>query len=58
MWSDIWANRKKGLFGKQRIPTHFIGLDQLIENKAATGRDQDILDVKQLKRIKKRKTTK
>lgn len=52
-WCEIWANRKKGFFGKQRIPTHFIGLDQLIENKTATGRDQDILDAKKLKQLKK-----
>ena len=33
-------------------PTHFIGLDQLIKNKTATGREQDMLDAKKLKQLK------
>ncbi|MFO0794179.1 MAG: DUF6036 family nucleotidyltransferase [Candidatus Brocadiaceae bacterium] len=51
-WDEIWKNRKKGVFGKSRIPTYFIGRNQLIENKIATGREQDLLDAKKLKKLK------
>ena len=51
-WDEVWKNRKKGFFGKSRIPTYFIGKKQLIENKTATGREQDLLDAKKLKKLK------
>ena len=47
-WGEVWKNRKKGVFGESKIPTHFIGKEQLIKNKTATRRDQDIVDVKKL----------
>ena len=33
----------------------FIGIQELIKNKLASGRDQDIVDVKKLHQIVKRK---
>jgi len=50
-WDEVWKNRKKWFFGKSQIPTYFIGKNQLIKNKMATGREQDLLDVKKLKRL-------
>lgn len=51
-WDEIWKNRKKGFFGKSQIRTYFIGKNQLIKNKRATGREQDLLDVKKLEKLK------
>ncbi len=52
-WKEVWENRKKGAFGKSQTPTYFIGKKQLIENKIVTGREQDLLDAKKLKKLKK-----
>ncbi|GJQ47267.1 DUF6036 family nucleotidyltransferase [Candidatus Jettenia sp. AMX1] len=51
-WKEVWKNRKKGAFGESQISTYFIGKNQLIKNKIATGREQDLLDVKKLKKLK------
>jgi len=51
-WDEVWKNRKKGFFGKSQIPTYFIGKNQLIKNKMATGREQDLVDAKKLKKLK------
>jgi len=51
-WDEIWKNKIKGSFGKSQVHTYFIGKKQLIKNKTATGREQDLLDVKRLKKIK------
>ena len=53
-WDEIWKNKTKGTFGNSNIPVYFIGKAQLIKNKSATGRDQDLLDVKKLKKTKKK----
>lgn len=53
-WDEIWKNKTKGTFGNSNIPVYFIGKAQLIKNKSATGRDQDLLDVKKLKISKKK----
>lgn len=50
-----WKNRKQTQYGK--IPIFIIGLNQLIKAKETAGRDQDLLDSKLLKSIKKRKHT-
>lgn len=50
-WNEIWKNKTKGSFGSSGIPVYFIGKKQLIKNKLATGRDQDLLDAKKLKKI-------
>ncbi len=51
-WAEIWKNKTRGIFGSSNIPVYFIGKKQLIKNKIATGRDQDLIDVKRLKRNK------
>ncbi len=51
-WEEIWKSKKRGIFGSSQIPVYFIGKKQLIKNKLATGRDQDLIDVKRLKNIK------
>lgn len=53
-WDEIWKNKTRGTFGNSNIPVYFIGKAQLIKNKSATGRDQDLLDVKKLKISKKK----
>ncbi len=53
-WEEIWKNKTSGIFGSSLIPVYFIGKKQLIKNKIATGRDQDLIDVKRLKTIKKK----
>ncbi len=54
-WAEIWKNKTRGIFGSSNIPVYFIGEKQLIKNKIATGRDQDLIDVKRLKIKKKEK---
>ena len=35
------------------LPVNYISLDDLIQNKQASGRHQDISDIKSLKKLKK-----
>ena len=47
----VFRTSKKGeLLG---VPVRFINLPDLIKNKAASGRPKDILDVKELRKVKK-----
>jgi hypothetical protein len=57
-WEDVWKNKTRGIFGNSNIPVYFIGKKELIKNKLATGRYQDLQDIKSLKKlkIKRRKT--
>ncbi len=45
-----WARRSNSHYGD--VPVHFIGLDDLVANKSATGRPQDELDVRSLRDLK------
>jgi hypothetical protein len=45
-FEDAWANRVETPFGDQRI--WVIGRDDLAMNKRASGRDQDLVDLKKL----------
>ncbi len=47
-----WKNRVHAKFGD--VEANFISLADLIKNKSATGREQDALDVKNLKRQKRK----
>lgn len=47
-FDEAWSNRETSRYGKQTI--NVIGKQDLIRNKSATGRDQDKLDVKNLKK--------
>ncbi len=52
-FKTIWNGKVSGLFGK--VSVNFIGVDQLIKNKKASGRHQDLADVETLRKIKKKK---
>ena len=45
-WDEAWADRIAGRYGD--IPVHYIGRDQFIANKRATGRTQDVADLEML----------
>lgn len=48
-FEQAWTSRVRGDLGGHTV--EYIGLDALITNKRASGRDKDLLDVKQLQRI-------
>ncbi|MCB9964078.1 MAG: hypothetical protein H6855_02875 [Rhodospirillales bacterium] len=50
-FEEAWKNRISQKAGDLEI--NLISLDDLIKNKQASGRDQDLVDVKALKRVKK-----
>ncbi|HEX5172461.1 MAG TPA: nucleotidyltransferase [Cyclobacteriaceae bacterium] len=52
-FQEAFPNRKEIEIQGMKIP--FIGIEELIKNKLASGRDQDIVDVKKLQQIVKRK---
>jgi hypothetical protein len=43
----IWKNRIVGIYGKEKV--YFIGRRELLRNKKAAGRPQDLIDLKLLK---------
>lgn len=48
-FDEAWGNRAEGSIDRE-IPAAVISRDDLIRNKLAGGRDQDLLDVKKLRR--------
>ncbi|HEV8537304.1 MAG TPA: nucleotidyl transferase AbiEii/AbiGii toxin family protein [Bacteroidota bacterium] len=48
-----WKGRLAGKFGKQQV--WYISRDDLISNKLASGRSQDITDVKSLRRSQRKR---
>lgn len=48
-FDDAWRSRVEGSFGG--VPVSFIGKDDLIRNKAASGRAQDLADLELLRRF-------
>ncbi len=49
-FADAWPNRKKSKYGD--IPVNILGLKELVYSKQKAGREQDILDLKKLSRLK------
>lgn len=49
-FEEAWANRIEGKIDGE-VPASVISRDDLIRNKLATGREQDLLDVKKLKAL-------
>lgn len=49
-FSTVWKNRKSGHLGGSKV--NFIGVRELIRNKKATGRRQDLADIESLKTLK------
>ncbi|MDQ1350055.1 MAG: hypothetical protein QG657_356, partial [Acidobacteriota bacterium] len=50
-FADAWKTKVEGKYGD--APCFFISIDDLINNKNASGRPQDLADIKILERIKK-----
>lgn len=48
-FDEAWENRVEGSIDGE-VPAHVISREDLIRNKLASGREQDILDVKSLRR--------
>jgi predicted nucleotidyltransferase len=55
-FDEAWENRIEGIIDGQ-IQAAVISRDDLIRNKLATGREQDILDVKKLRTAEQQGTT-
>ena len=51
-FESAWASRLRGSYGGEAM--WVIGLESLIENKKASGRERDLLDVKELERRRDR----
>ncbi|HEY6237174.1 MAG TPA: hypothetical protein VIW69_18875 [Candidatus Elarobacter sp.] len=47
-----WASRQRGTYGDESM--WVIGIEPLIENKRASGRPRDLLDVRELERRRDR----
>lgn len=47
----VWKNRKTGNLGEARA--HYIGIEELIRNKKASGRKQDLSDIELLKKTRR-----
>jgi hypothetical protein len=45
-WEEALKGRKAGIYGE--IPVHYIGREQFIANKRATGRKRDLADLEAL----------
>jgi hypothetical protein len=45
-WEEADASKEAGSFGD--VPVHYIGRDQFIANKRATGRKKDLADIEAL----------
>ena len=45
-WEDAYNGREEGKYGD--VPVYFIGLDQYIQNKRASGRKKDLADLEAL----------
>lgn len=48
-FADAWPNRVETKFGDVTVPV--LGIDELIENKRATGRTRDLADVEELEAL-------
>jgi len=50
-FEKVWRNRRRGRYGRAMV--NFIGLNELIENKRAASRKQDMMDIEILLKIKR-----
>lgn len=48
-FEEAWATAKPGMIDDE-IPVRYISFEHLIKNKLASGRDQDLVDVKKLRK--------
>ncbi len=56
-FEEAWPNRIEGLIDGE-VPASVISREDLIRNKLASGREQDLLDVKVLRKAEQATTTK
>jgi predicted nucleotidyltransferase len=49
-FAEAWEKRVVGRYDD--VEVFFLSLDDLIKNKTATGRDQDLIDAKKLRQVK------
>lgn len=54
-FDEAWDGKVSGAL--DGLPVSFLGLDALLRNKEATGRDQDVADARKLRAIAGRRTT-
>jgi hypothetical protein len=54
-FADAWATRTDDTYGG--VPIHLLSLDDLIRNKSLVGRPQDLIDVEQLERVRKHRSS-
>lgn len=47
-FEEAWAAAKPAMVDEE-VPVHYISFEHLIQNKLASGRDQDLVDVKKLR---------
>ncbi len=52
-FQEVWKNKKSGFYGP--VKTFFIGLKELIKNKRAVKRKQDLADLEILEKVAKNK---
>ena len=45
-WADAWEGKESGQYGG--LPVYYLGRDQLLTNKRATGRNKDLADIEAL----------
>lgn len=48
-FKEVWESKKSGKYGRKKV--FFIGLRELVKNKKAVKRPQDIMDLKILKNL-------
>jgi hypothetical protein len=51
-FEDCWPRRTAGEYMDQRV--HFLSLEDLIRNKRAVGRPQDLIDLRALEKVRRR----
>ena len=55
-FDGIWKARTKGTYGREKV--FFIGLNELIKNKKATRRKEDLVELKGLLLAKRKRRKK
>ena len=45
-WAEAWEGKASGQYGG--LPVYYLGRDQLLTNKRATGRNKDLADIEAL----------
>jgi len=49
-WGEAFSGRTEGKYGD--VPVYYIGREQFIQNKKASGRKKDLADIEALEKIK------